>query len=262
MVIFCRGERLRWHGAALFGALAAVLIVGAPPPANAGFFDLLFGGSQEQAAPPHVTGYVQPAAPSAPSVRHVTAYAEPAAPSVAPENRGGTGRFVAFCVRLCDGQHFPLAHVANATPVDTCKAMCPASKTKVFFGSQIDQAVAKDGARYVNLDNAFVYREHFVANCGCNGKDAFGLAQFDLASDPTLRPGDIVATKTGFAAYGGKRGGQSAEFTPIDVRTMTAELNAGFSGVRLGRQGKEPAVADEAPGIIVQQPRADGQAVR
>ena len=76
---------------------------------------------------------------------------------------GGTGRFVAFCVRLCDGQHFPLAQTASATPVETCKAMCPASETRVFFGSEIDRAVAKDGARYVNLDNAFVYREHLVA---------------------------------------------------------------------------------------------------
>ena len=33
-----------------------------------------------------------------------------------------------------------------------------------------------------------------MTNCTCNGKDAFGLAKIDVASDPTLKPGDIVAT--------------------------------------------------------------------
>ena len=65
---------------------------------------------------------------------------------------------------------------------------------------------ARDGARYADLDSAYVYREHLVPNCTCNGKDAFGLATFDVKSDPTLRPGDIVATKNGFMAYAGKRG--------------------------------------------------------
>ena len=51
-----------------------------------------------------------------------------------------------------------------------------------------------NGARYANLENAFVYREKIVPNCTCNGKDAFGLAKIDVASDPTLKPGDIVAT--------------------------------------------------------------------
>jgi hypothetical protein len=34
-----------------------------------------------------------------------------------------------IAVRLCDGHHFPLEHVANAAPIETCGAMCPASKT-------------------------------------------------------------------------------------------------------------------------------------
>ena len=96
--------------------------------------------------------------------------------AAASGSAGGNGRFVAYCVRLCDGQHFPLDHMTNATPVETCRAMCPASKTKMFFGSEIDRAVARDGARYADLDNAFVYRQHLVPNCTCNGKDAFGLA--------------------------------------------------------------------------------------
>ena len=38
-----------------------------------------------------------------------------------------------------------MERMANATPADTCKAICPASATKVYLGSEIDTAVAADG---------------------------------------------------------------------------------------------------------------------
>lgn len=115
-------------------------------------------------------------------------------PASTPSIGGGSGRAVAYCVRLCDGRYFPMQRHANATSIQLCNAFCPAAKTQVFNGSQIDHAVASNGARYANLDNAFVYREKIVPNCTCNGKDAFGLARIDVAKDPTLRPGDIVAS--------------------------------------------------------------------
>ena len=64
----------------------------------------------------------------------------------------------------------------------------------MFNGSQIDHAYAGNGARYADLDNAFVYRKKVVEGCSCNGKASFGLARIDVAADPTLRPGDVVAT--------------------------------------------------------------------
>jgi len=228
------GKRLQRHAAALIGALAAAAITGAP--ARAGFLDFLFGG-------------LRPTPPS-----DANSYAEPAAPSQESlPSSGGIGHAVAFCVRLCDGRHFPLEHLSNAAPAETCRAMCPASRTKVFFGGEIDHAVARDGARYADLDNAFVYRSRLVASCTCNGKDAFGLARFDLSADPTLRPGDIVATDTGFKAFAGKRS-QADTFTPVDPAAIAGELNGG-SSVRLRlTQGKEPQA--------VATPLADVQAVR
>jgi hypothetical protein len=113
---------------------------------------------------------------------------------------------IIHCVRLCDGQHFPLERMANATPAETCKAICPTSVTKVYFGSEIDGAVAGDGARYADLNTAFLYRKHLVANCSCNGKDPFGLATLDVKTDPTLRPGDIISTKEGLMTYSGRSG--------------------------------------------------------
>ena len=241
MVLFPRSKRIKWPAVALFGAVTAIFLAAAPSPASAGIFDFLFGPQQQAAPPPDVTSYAEP---SAPLTRLPTDLG-----AVQP----GSGRFVAFCVRLCDGQHFPLDHVTNATPVETCRAMCPASKTKIFFGSDIDRAVAGDGARYADLDNAFVYRQRLVPHCTCNGKDAFGLAKFDLTSDPTLRPGDIVSTKNGFKVYAGKRGRTDA-FTTVDSSMITAQLNAGFSRERLARRA--PAVADEARSVILE-PQAD-----
>jgi hypothetical protein len=163
---------------------------------------------------------------------------------------GSSGRAVSFCVRLCDGQHFPMEHMVNATPVETCRSMCPASKTKVFFGSEIGGATARDGQRYADIDNAFIYRKQLVANCTCNGKDAFGLAPLDVKNDPTLRSGDIVMTRTGPVAYAGRRG-QTASFTPVEASALTAELLPGPSRVRLSRR-TDTAVADDEPGTIVQ----------
>lgn len=244
---FLLREGLRWR--VLGGALAAAAIIVAPDFAQAqGLFDFLFGGFQRQAVPPPP----------------VSSYAEPPPMAVAPERRdrivgGGGGRYVAFCVRLCDGQHFPLDHNASATPVETCRAMCPASKTKVYFGSEIGAAVAKDGARYADLDTAFLYRKQLVAKCTCNGKDAFGLAPFDLSSDPTLRPGDIVATKDGLLAYNGKAGKVDA-FSPVDPARIAADLKAGAAPrVASSRSDPEPSIDDDPGTITPSQPPPAGQ---
>jgi Protein of unknown function (DUF2865) len=143
-----------------------------------------WSGHQQRYSAPQVSAYSDPAAPI-----DTPRYGAPSTPSI-----GGGGRYVAYCVRLCDGRHFPMQRHSNATSIQLCNAFCPAAKTEVFNGSQVDHAVAANGARYANLENAFVYREKIVPNCTCNGKDAFGLAKIDVASDPTLKPGDIVAT--------------------------------------------------------------------
>lgn len=210
-------------------------------PAHAGFFDFLFNGAQQR-PPADVNSYAEPGRVA------------PASPGGAESVRQGndTGHGVAFCVRLCDGQHFPLEHVTNATPVETCRAMCPASKTKVFFGSEIGASKSGDGQRYADLDNAFIYRKQLVAHCTCNGRDAFGLAPYDMTSDPTLRPGDIVATKNGFQAFSG-RNGTAAAFTPLETANVEAQLMHS-APVRLTQRGKPDVAATPAPVADNQKP--------
>ena len=60
---------------------------------------------------------------------------------------------------------------------------------------------AQNGTRYADLDNAFAYRDKVSDSCSCNGKDGLGLARVETSGDPTLRPGDIVATNDGLATY-------------------------------------------------------------
>jgi len=181
LVTFNRLRFIRFAAA----SLAALMLSDVPASAQ-NFFDMLFGGSQrqQQNAPPQTSPNVDPNRQNG-SDR----YGEP--PASAPSSGGGR---VAYCVRLCDGRYFPMQRNATADPVQLCSAFCPAANTQVFNGSQIDQAYAGNGARYASLDNAFVYRKKVVDGCTCNGRDSFGLARIDVASDPTLRPGDIVAT--------------------------------------------------------------------
>jgi len=231
------------HASVLAGLLTVMAL--APVPAHAGFFDFLFGNSQDQ-QPPQSQSYAEPPPPALGRVAPA-----PLGPESVRQGDGNGGRAVAYCVRLCDGEHFPLERLANATPVEACRAMCPASKTKVFYGSEIGGAVAKDGARYADLDTAFNYRQQLVANCTCNGRNARGLAPFDLSSDPTLRPGDIISTKDGFVAYTGKAGTANA-FTPVDPASIATELNSVTVHIAAAPRRSRETLADADAGASAQ----------
>ena len=114
----------------------------------------------------------------------------PLGPESVAKAAAATGHEVAFCVRLCDGQNFPLEHMGERRRSRPAAPCARRVKTKVFFGSEVGGAVAKDGARYADLDNAFIYRKQLVANCTCNGKDASGSRRSTQKPCAALRPGD------------------------------------------------------------------------
>jgi uncharacterized protein DUF2865 len=222
-------------------ALAGVTIV-APRAASAeGLFDFLFGGlKQQHQAPPQASFFADPSAtPQAPPVR----------------TAGGSGP--AFCVRSCDGRYFPLSR-GNASPVQLCQAFCPASPTKVFYGSNIDGATSANGERYADSENAFAYRKALRADCTCNGRDSAGLAPVDLTLDMSLRAGDVIATTDGLVAYSGVRVGnsQTAEFTPVaSYPGLTAEVRARLGEMKVAPVSAE-MIADEAPATTIVRPAA------
>ncbi len=193
-----RRSARRW----MFG-MAAVLCLIAPAAQAQDFFSALFGGFGRSRAPviripfgnegeQFIRGDVRP--------------------------RYGGGQ--AYCVRTCDGRYFPLPAADNQSRAATCSNLCPASDTKIVYGSGgIDNAATENGKPYSELPNAFRYRNEIVAGCTCNGKDPVGLASIKVEDDPTLRKGDIVAGENGLLVTGRRdKRGAELNFTPAPDR--------------------------------------------
>ena len=202
-------------------------------------FGFLFGGAQKQQrqAPPQANFFADPFGLN-----------QQPAPPPPPRQVASSGAGPAFCVRTCDGRYFPLAR-GNATPVQMCQAFCPASPTKVFFGSTIDGASSSNGERYAESENAFAFRKALRADCTCNGRDPAGLAPVDLTLDTSLRPGDVIATTTGLVAYSGVKVGvnQTAEFTPVaSYPGLTSDVRARLGEMKVAPVAAE-TIADEMP---------------
>jgi hypothetical protein len=188
-VASCRGRKIILRTAVILLALAGGMLISTDRAHAQGLFDVfnkIFGG------------WLSP-------------------PRESPKN--ATGGPFAYCVRLCDGRYFPMSANAGTSPDKICSAMCPASATKIYRGSGIDQASAADGTPYSKLENAFAYRERMVSDCSCTGKEIGGTVALDIHSDPTLRPGDIVATKSGLKVFTGSNEvpHQTGDFIPPDV---------------------------------------------
>jgi hypothetical protein len=220
-------------------ALAAPIAL-APRMASAeDLFGFLFSGFQKQQqrqAPPQANFFADPFGLNQQQQQ----------PPPRPVASNGSGP--AFCVRTCDGRYFPLTR-GNASPAQTCQAFCPASPTKVFFGSTIDGASSSSGERYADSENAFAYRKALRADCTCNGRDPAGLAPIDLTLDTSLRPGDVIATTTGLVAYSGVKVGvnQTAEFTPVaSYPGLTAEVRARLREMKVAPVAAE-TIASETP---------------
>jgi hypothetical protein len=206
--------------AASFAAAAA------PRAASAGFFDFLFNNQAQANANP---------SPSQPL------------PPIQADGGGGGGQY-AHCVRLCDGRYFPILARSGTPPAQLCQSFCPASATRVFFGSSIDSAMAANGERYSETANAYLYRKQLSPSCTCNGRDPTGLAPIDVSLDTTLRPGDVVATSTGLVAYSGTRPGNvdAADFTPVtDYPGLTGSIRAKLTEMKVAPIKAE--IADDRP---------------
>jgi hypothetical protein len=188
-------------GRMVLSAAATLVVVASAPAVRAEeFFSSLFGGfgAQRQQAP------ITPL-PFAPDFNALRARVYPY-----------SGGSQAYCVRTCDGRYFPIAAAGNQSKAASCSSLCPASQTKVVYGSNIDNAATESGKPYSELPNAFRYRNELVAGCSCNGKDPTGLAAVKVEDDPTLRKGDIVVGSGGLmvAGRGADRRGASLNLSP------------------------------------------------
>lgn len=131
--------------------------------------------------------------------------------------RIGYGGGQAWCVRTCDGRYFPISGAGGQGRAAICDSFCPASETKVVYGSNIDNAETESGKSYSELPNAFRYRTEMVEGCTCNGRDQIGLAPVKIEDDPTLRKGDIVAGADGLVVANRSAGRHTSalNFSPV-----------------------------------------------
>jgi hypothetical protein len=205
--------------AALGVAMAACAMTQAPAARAEDFLSALFGAFGRPPAPLERIPYANEGTPLyAPQRPRVITY--------------GGGQ--AYCVRTCDGRYFPLSGADQQSRAATCNSFCPASKTEVVYGGNIDAAATMDGKPYSELPNAFRYRNEIVDGCTCNGKDQIGLAPVRVEDDPTLRRGDLVAGANGLLVVGdgANRRGASLNFSPASKSVQA-------------RYGRVPLVAQE-----------------
>ena len=198
------------------GAVIAVCVLSAAPAVQArDFISALFGAFSDNPA----------LAPSQPQPSRAMPFATEGdffgRPADQPRPRvsyGGGGQ--AYCVRSCDGRYFPVTAADGQSRAASCNSFCPASETKVVYGSSIDHAATENGKPYSELPNAFRYRNELVAGCTCNGKDQLGLAPIKIEDDPTLRKGDIVAGASGLvvASRAADKRGASLNFSPASAQ--------------------------------------------
>ena len=212
-ILFMSSQVVAKHPLSLGCALGLLTIVAmnvSTTPAAAGFFDFMFGALMSP-----VPG--------------------PANPSISQSGR----LYAGYCVRLCDGRYFPVR--PGATSKAVCEGLCPATKTKLFFGTEIGQATADDGSTYQRLPNAFAYRERMVPDCTCNGRDTVGIASMKIEDDPTLQSGDLIATDHGLVPF---RAGRNANaFTPIDRKLAASAERDAVLTVRPQRRAPTPSAA-------------------
>jgi len=198
--------------ALLVATAVSATIIGAAPPAKAfDFFSAFFGGDSSP--------------PPSPFQRPL-GYGSDDGMQFPPRSNGtvrARGTSTAYCVRTCDGRYFPVNQNGDQSRAETCSSLCPASETKVFYGSNIDGATTDGGKAYSSLANAFKYREQLVAGCTCNGKDSVGLASITIAEDKTIRKGDIVAGEGGLvvANQAASRHRAATNFSPVPERIRT-----------------------------------------
>jgi hypothetical protein len=196
------------------GAVLAACVLCAAPGAQArDFFTALFGAFSDNPSLAPARPEPSTALPFASTGDLFGRSGEPARPRVSY----GSGQ--AYCVRSCDGRYFPITASDGQSRAASCNSFCPASETKIVYGSSIDHAATENGKAYSEMPNAFRYRTEIVAGCTCNGKDALGLASVKIEDDPTLRKGDIVAGANGLvvAARVSDRRGASLNFSPASA---------------------------------------------
>lgn len=157
------------------------------PRRERGFFESLFGSSDDQPAAPPPADVPVDGAPG----------------DGEGEGQGFHGGSQAICVRTCDGGFFPMAmssHHSASSLSEMCTALCPGTEAVVYTRSpdaDVKTAVGLDGKPYMDLPNALKYQKTYTPSCSClpAGKtwaEALANAEEVMGNQ---RKGDILVTQ-------------------------------------------------------------------
>ena len=154
-----------------------------------GFFDWVFGGSEQSPAPQ---------SPSRPAPRD-----EEELPRPLPQRHSlsAAATYRTLCVRLCDGFYFPISFATSRDKfggdAERCEHQCPGvSRLYVYRnpGEGIDQMSDLHGAAYTSLPTAFRFQSSYDPRCTCHGNpwDEQSIARHQ-AYPPTQQPAETAA---------------------------------------------------------------------
>ena len=87
------------------------------------------------------------------------------------------GHYRMVCVRLCDGYYFPISFSTTRDQFGRDEQMCQSkcsSETRLFYHSsdnpKAEDLTDRNGNRYEDLANAFVYRSVYNPSCQCRAQ--------------------------------------------------------------------------------------------
>jgi hypothetical protein len=117
-------------------------------------------------------------------------------------SRGGT--FRTLCVRTCDGYYYPISFATSpshfADDEQTCRNTCPAAEVALYShrtNEDVRSAATVQGRRYIDLPNAFKYRQTFDPTCSCRRPGQSWADALSQTPDRTLVRGDIIVDEKG-----------------------------------------------------------------
>ena len=112
-------------------------------------------------------------------------------------SQGGT--FRTLCVRSCDGYYYPISFATSpghfAEDEQTCRNTCPAAEVTLYShrtNEDVRSAATVQGRRYIDLPNAFRYRQQFDPTCGCRRPGQSWADAMGQSPDRTIERGDII----------------------------------------------------------------------
>lgn len=152
--------------------------------------------------------------------------------AIAPPERTGRQRYI--CARLCDGEQLVLGFSGTGLGEEDFSGMCAAAGggaetvllTTELDGSQATRVghggeAASAAALVADLRTTYRARQ-------CPAAIAEAGLSVPIEADPTLRPGDVVATASGFKVFVGREGAmphKDASFVHVgDARRLEPEV--------------------------------------